>query len=713
MSNQKNISEKMFIELYNAGKDSMELAELFKVGERTIQTYEQRLRKQGKIKYRKEFAPTKKEKTHFKQQEIFEEVKVYLDNANSALVKYQDFYKNIHLKSTFKNSKQTEDLALVWSDMHTGMINFHPLTKKVTYNQSIQEQELKNLLRGVLRFQQLYKSSYNLETLYIFDAGDNITNDRIFDGQMMEITCGVGEQIIKTLNYQSNFIRKALETFPRIVIMKVPGNHGRCFDKETELLTINGYKKYQEIFKGELVATVNLDKNKIEWQPIEDIVVFQNESTMCQAITKTANIKVTPDHSMIVYDRNNNKYKRVFAKTLWNQMKGITIPVTFPSQKKDYSISDDYIKLLAWLMTDGSVQTKGGYFNYYIWQSKENFVAEIEKLLNKLKIEYTVSVRKRKIKTICGKNIQSCKPQYMFSFGAKSSKRIRKILVLTDKYILPQWTSNLSDRQVQIFLTELIKGDGTIKKSKICTGGYFHKEAYTLFGTYKILNQLQGLFITHNIACSITEQRTRPGDFYLTIRQSKNIEIDRNKEIVKYNDISWCVTVKNHSLLLRRNGKPFIAGNTTSKPMSEDASNSFEYLLGQLLIERFRDNKRVEIIVPNSYTHTATIHNHKYLLTHGNIIRGATLNSIERAVKDIASLSYEEFYDLVVIGHFHTSLKLRITPKTNLLVNGCFINYDDYAYNKLHKFSSATQYLFNISKKSAMHNLQEISLLWE
>ena len=85
----------------------------------------------------------------------------------------------------------------------------------------------------------------------------------------------------------------------------------------------------------------------------------------------------------------------------------------------------------------------------------------------------------------------------------------------------------------------------------------------------------------------------------------------------------------------------------------------------------------------------------------------------EKAIKDIASLAYQEFYNLVIIGHFHTSLKLRITPETNLLVNGCFIKYDDYAYQKLHKFSSPTQYLFNISKKSAMHNLQEIDLLWE
>jgi len=321
----------------------------------------------------------KKDKTNFQQSEIVKEVGVYLDSVKNVLTKYNDIYKDIKLKETFGRHKQTEDMCLVWSDMHTGMINKHPLTKKVTYDETIQEKELQALLRGVLRFQQLYKPSYNIETLYIFDVGDNITNDRIYEGQLAEITCGVGEQVIKCFNYQSDFIKKVLEVFPRVKIIKVSGNHGR----------------------------------------------------------------------------------------------------------------------------------------------------------------------------------------------------------------------------------------------------------------------------------------------------------------------------------------------TTAKPISEEASNSFEYLCGKLLEERFKDNKRVEIVVPNSYSYQMAIYNHKYLLSHGNIVRGATLNSIERAVKDIASLAYSEFYHLVVIGHFHTSLKLRITPETNLLVNGCFIPYDDYAYTKLHKFSSSTQYLFNISKKSAMHNLQEISLTWE
>lgn len=53
------INQKTFIELYNVGRDDIELAELFGVSERSIQRYSAKLRKKGKIKYRVDM-PTSK-----------------------------------------------------------------------------------------------------------------------------------------------------------------------------------------------------------------------------------------------------------------------------------------------------------------------------------------------------------------------------------------------------------------------------------------------------------------------------------------------------------------------------------------------------------------------------------------------------------------------------------------------------------------------------
>lgn len=373
------INEKLFIELYNTGKSDIELAKLFDIAERTIQRYGARLRSQGKIQLRKNLNISgHREKTKFKPDEIFEEVQVYFDNAKQIYTKNNEFFNDIRLEVKWNKKKQNEDMALIWSDMHTGMINHHPLNNEITYNDNIQQEEVLSLMRGISRFGNLYKPSYNIETFRIFDVGDNITNDRIYEGQKTEIICGVGEQILKCFEIQSYVIRELLRMFPRVVMYKMVGNHGR----------------------------------------------------------------------------------------------------------------------------------------------------------------------------------------------------------------------------------------------------------------------------------------------------------------------------------------------TTSKPIGEPVTNNFEFLLGKMLQERFKNNKRVEIIVPEQYRYTVTIRGHKYLISHGDTIRGATLNSIEKAVKDLSTLAYKEFYDVMIIGHFHSALKLRITPETTLLVNGCWIDMDDYAYTKLRKFSTATQCLFNISHKSAVHNLQEINLKW-
>ena len=220
-----NIDEKVFVALWNAGHDDVDLSNLLGVSERTVQRVAKQLRKKGKIGFRE--GAKVKEKTRFKHSEIVDEVSNYLQAVKEEESKYHDLYKNIKYKSTWKKTKQTEDQVLLLSDMHTGMINHAPSTGEVTYNEQIQEKELENLLRGVYRFHQLYKPAYNIETFYIFGLGDLITNDRIFEGQKSEITCRVGKQIQKTFYYVSDFIRKVAEIYPRVVFINIVGNHGR------------------------------------------------------------------------------------------------------------------------------------------------------------------------------------------------------------------------------------------------------------------------------------------------------------------------------------------------------------------------------------------------------------------------------------------------------------------------------------------------------
>ena len=162
---------------------------------------------------------------------IVEEVRKYVEHIKETTKNYNDPYKKVKLVGPWRGDRQSEDQILLLSDMHTGMINKAPHTGEVTYNQEIQEAELTELMRGIGRFHQLYAPSYNIETFYIFGLGDLITNDRIFEGQKSEITCGVGRQIQLAFQYVSDAIKRLLEIYPRVVYVNVVGNHGRTTSK--------------------------------------------------------------------------------------------------------------------------------------------------------------------------------------------------------------------------------------------------------------------------------------------------------------------------------------------------------------------------------------------------------------------------------------------------------------------------------------------------
>jgi hypothetical protein len=72
MAYKPKVNEKLYIELYNAGKTPFELAELFDMSERSINRYEKYLRTKKKIKFRNELPIVKKESNYPKFREEIE-----------------------------------------------------------------------------------------------------------------------------------------------------------------------------------------------------------------------------------------------------------------------------------------------------------------------------------------------------------------------------------------------------------------------------------------------------------------------------------------------------------------------------------------------------------------------------------------------------------------------------------------------------------------
>jgi len=104
------INEKIFIQLYNDGKDDLDLAKLFDTSERTIQRYGANLRKKGRIKYRTELAISKS--------------KTVSSKSPQQLLQVQPLDWKIN-KSRKKNSKEDKPYKsiLCASDFHIPYVN--------------------------------------------------------------------------------------------------------------------------------------------------------------------------------------------------------------------------------------------------------------------------------------------------------------------------------------------------------------------------------------------------------------------------------------------------------------------------------------------------------------------------------------------------------------------------------------------------------------
>lgn len=352
------------------------------------------------------------------------------------------------------------------------------------------------------------------------------------------------------------------EAFWHDELAKVPGkkwltmgNHdGKCVSKDTRILTVGGYKRWDEIEIGESIPTVNLQTGKVEFNPVLDKYVYVKEPFIYRAKHGRGHMEVSAHHAIIYQsglEKRTEKWKKNLAENVWGAKNEIVIPCCF-SSAGTYSMSLDLLKMLAWIATDGSV-TKSK--NVILYQSKIQYIQEIKDLMGRLGLEYTERVRERKIEYICGKAIKSTLPQHEFYLSIKSSLEILSLLKLDGKYHFPAWLWDISDEDFEIFINEVVKGDGTFRLNK-------HR---VIWGNKKWLEDLMGLCVTHGIHANLKKQSGKE-NYYLGVRGTARYKQFAPKHLSKvpYDDMVWCINVKNNSFFAELNGNTFVTGNSSS-----------------------------------------------------------------------------------------------------------------------------------------------------
>jgi len=328
--------------------------------------------------------------------------------------------------------------------------------------------------------------------------------------------------------------------------------YAHCFDEETELLTKRGFLKVDDIKEGDVCLTLNKDTGLLEWDEVKKKFVFEHNGRMIEFKSPLINLLVDENHGMVWRNCSNGKRKYGKAKELIGKKGAIIFDVAgLKVQKKDYPISNDLLKLLAWIISEGSIRYINNTPYVDIVQSEEKRIVEIKELLDNLGFTYLL---KKKIKS----KISVLQP-YRFRIHVKGSKIITSFL--PDKNTVPGWLWNLSNRQFLMFFEEYIKGDGTTYSGKYVNQKILYSnnkewidffQAMLFMNGYKSTPYWRKGSLGKKLCCQLNCQNKKIHEL-----KSKN-----NLRMIFYKGIKWCVNTNNGTLVIRRNGLMTITQNS-------------------------------------------------------------------------------------------------------------------------------------------------------
>lgn len=317
-----------------------------------------------------------------------------------------------------------------------------------------------------------------------------------------------------------------------------------CVDEKTELLTLDGWKKYDDVSKNTLFATVNMDNHNLEFQKPLDVLIKQFQGEMVSVKGRSYDALLTNYHRSIYRDWKG-KWKIRPAKDI---TKKTSLPIGHNGIiKNGGELSNDIVELLGWIIAEGCYSGNTIEITQYIEKNR----VRIKELLDSLGLSYCIHGKKRD-----------------FKIHQNDTKKIKELL--PKKELSVELLNKCNRQQLEILYRTLIDADGVTTK----TNESFYQVNQTTADNFQILCALIG---RASKLYKRTPEHFKGNHFgkkdinVVSVKKSKYVQkVSVGKE--NYSGIVWCPTLPNGTIIARRNGHVFITGNTWSNyaPTTKD-----------------------------------------------------------------------------------------------------------------------------------------------
>lgn len=345
-----------------------------------------------------------------------------------------------------------------------------------------------------------------------------------------------------------------------------------CVDTETEALTADGWKRYDEIEVGTEVLTLNPESGLSQWQPVQEVFRRHYDSVPMRSIEQRAHSSLsTLDHRWLVWGRSGSTYEESWRWRTTETLGEGRVPraVLHDTDVVEAKYQDSLVELVAWYWTEGSAsRNKAGVVNRaQIGQSHRVNPEHVESIHAALYCLFGSPGHPgspdKPNPAMWYRSVSEKRGMTFFNLRQAAAQTLSSLAPGLDKVVAPGFIRSLTQAQLALFVDVSVKADGHVDKH----------------GQIHLAQASNARLDSFSMACALLGLPT----------QSKRIEGDRwggemvglsvapkNRMVapgradattdVDYEGVIWCPVTPNGTWLARRNGTVYYTGNTKECP---------------------------------------------------------------------------------------------------------------------------------------------------
>lgn len=375
-------------------------------------------------------------------------------------------------------------------------------------------------------------------------------------------------------------IEKAQDIYKKLF----SGSKVHCFDPATEVLTSDGFKLFSAVTKDDFLASVDHKDGKfIGFEKPMSLVRAEYKGKMYKFSKKEYDACITPNHKIYgklvsreearssfsfteasLFEADSVIYDRMPKTPKTSGERAHIVPLTTNGTKKVGTQMDFVLgQLHGFFVGDGSTKNTGNKIKFHF--RKERKLLYITKVLDELGLEYS---------TVKKTNFTKGLPfdYHIVIHNKNLGKQFSKVFYNADgDKVLGKDVFVQSQEYLNGLFDGLKNSDGSIKRDTIV----YSTSSRELATQFEMLCAIGGFG-----SCYVDTKQKATGNinYRLMVRTRKYTVVNNsNKEskIVDYEGMVYCASVSGSVLIVRRNGKVYLSGN--SSPAMHQATPMLEW----------------------------------------------------------------------------------------------------------------------------------------